>query len=681
MITFLSLFVIVSASAVDLNNVDEIITDDLAIEEGTVFEISDDEEDILSDEPKTYELDGEVNTTVDIQDAIDLANPGDTIKLKGTFKFDDDNSNTIQISKSINILGVGDGANITTDYNEMGYFKITASNVFLSNLKFIGSSKSAINWQGDNGIISHCEFKNNYANNAGALLLAGNNCNVTNCAFTGNNAVSYGGAIVANGQNNRIINSTFRYNYVEYADSISIYGGAIYSNCPSLIIDNCKFIGNFVKNKGNGGAVFINASRNNISKCDFNENYVSDSTEGGGAIYSNSQYLTITGCTFNKNQAKNGNGGAIYLGGFGTVSNSNFEDNSAKNGNSIYVKDVEYSKVKSNTFVVETNDVIKNAVYGFSVSELKNNNNVFTVLKTDSKIIFDASMIFEYGSSGKIQVKVEGGKIVQKNIKVLGHPEAKITYSKNVITVSNLPVGKYTLQVTTTPDDDHLAVKKTLSIKVNKATAVIKASKITVALKKGTYWSIKIVDSKSGKGISNMKITLKVYTGKKYKKMSLKTNSKGVASYQTKSLSKGKHKVKISATHSGYNFNALTSYIKVIKPTSLKFDVNRKTYRDGATLSIMVKNKKTKKALNGVKVKLLIYTGSKLTKTVILKTLTHENKKGVVGYATNELTVGKHKVKIVPYHIKYSGSAKSYLKILKSAKKEDGVTTKISAKV
>ena len=428
------------------------------------------------------------------------------------------------------------------------------------------------------------------------------------------------------------------------------------------------------------GAIFINASRNTVSNCDFKDNYVLNSSDGGGAVYTSSEYFTIYNCSFLGNHAKNGNGGAVYLGGIGTVNNSHFENDSAKNGNAIYVKEG-YSKVLSNNFVVETNDAIKNAVYGISVTDLQNDNNKFKVLKTDSKVLFEASMIFKYGASGKIQVKVTGGKIEQKNIKVLGHSEAKIAFSNNVITVSNLAVGKYTLQVTTTPDSDHLAVNKTLSITVKKATAVIKAQKLTVALKKGTYWSVKIVDPRNGKGIPKMNVTLKVYTGKKYKKIKLKTNSKGIASYQTRKLSKGNHKVVVSATHKGYKLNSLTSSIKVIKQTPLKFNVTRETHNDGASLSIFVKNKKTKKPVNGVKVKLLIYTKSKLTKTVVLKTLTYEGNKGVVGYATNELSVGKHTVKIRPYNIKYSGSATSSLYIRKGAKKDKGTTTKISAKL
>jgi 5-hydroxyisourate hydrolase-like protein (transthyretin family) len=134
----------------------------------------------------------------------------------------------------------------------------------------------------------------------------------------------------------------------------------------------------------------------------------------------------------------------------------------------------------------------------------------------------------------------------------------------------------------------------------------------------------------------------------------------------------------VKGSDSRYNFNTLESSIKVIKQKPLKFKVTRKTGTDGATLSIHVMNKKTKKPLNGVKVKLQIYTGKKY-KTITLKTKTIKGYKGVCGYSTNKLSVGKHKVKILPNTIKYKGSATSYMKITKQAKKHNPWESKESA--
>ena len=234
-------------------------------------------------------------------------------------------------------------------------------------------------------------------------------------------------------------------------------------------------------------------------------------------------------------------------------------------------------------------------------------------------------------------------------------------------------VGNYILRVTTTPDENHTAIDKDLNITVKKAVAVISASKLTVALKSSSIWSIKIINSKTNKPIPKMKLTLKVYTGKKYKTTTVTTKSKGVASYKTKSLGAGTHKIVVSGTHSGYRFNTLTSSIKVIKQTALKFKLQARTSdKNGAILSYIVSNKKTNNGINGVKIKFLIYTGKKY-KTYVLKTKKIKGStkiyNGAIGFATNEFSAGTHKVKILPYDLKYKGSATSSIVIKKSATK------------
>ena len=601
---------------------------------------------------KTYNVTPENS----IQDAIDNANPGDTINLSGEFKLKD----SVIINKSVSVIGSGAiiKPDLFIDAPRLFIINSDASNVVLSNLKFYSAyPNGAVLWQGNDGCIKNCEFYKNSVlgdNDGGALILRGNNCNVTNCSFEENHANRNGGAISLEGNNCQIIGCSFDKNYASV----------------------------------NGGAIYVKGDENRISGCEFNDNYVTNpqanTTSGGGAVFS-TRTLTIDNSKFNRNKANGSYGGAVYLDYHGIIQNSFFNANNASKGNDIAVNpdSASFIQIKYNEIILDYKETVSQSVSGIDESVLKSedNHNTFTKTKRDSKVNFISGMIFNYGSSGKVSVIVDGGKIESSNIRVLNHPEAKISFSNNVLTVSGLDVGKYTLRVTTTPDDDHNSVDSDLSVTVNKAPATIKATKSTVAYKKAGKFSVTFADSRTGKGIANMKVTLKVYTGKKYKKLTLTTNSKGVVSYKTKKLSKGSHKVVISATHKGYTFRTVTSSIKVVKQKAIKFKVKKRTLKDGAVLSITILNKKTKKPMNGVKVKLLIYSGSKLTKTEILKSLTREKNKGVVGYATNELSVGKHKVKIVPYAIKYSGSAKSSLKILKSAKKYEQITTRISAKV
>jgi hypothetical protein len=92
-------------------------------------------------------------------------------------------------------------------------------------------------------------------------------------------------------------------------------------------------------------------------------------------------------------------------------------------------------------------------------------------------------------------------------------------------------------------------------------------------------------------------------------------------------------------------------------------------------VTYQILNKKTKKPVNGVKVRLKIYTGKKF-KSFTLKTKKVGKYKGIVGIFSNEFSVGKHKVVIEPISIKYSGSGKTTIKIMKSAKKYPAKTTK-----
>ena len=234
-------------------------------------------------------------------------------------------------------------------------------------------------------------------------------------------------------------------------------------------------------------------------------------------------------------------------------------------------------------------------------------------------------------------------------------------------TAKDIIANETSVEVANTSTDEPAPVEKT--------QATLKASKLTVAHKKSTKWSIKLTDSK-GKGISGKNILLKIYTSKKYKTATVKTDANGVAKYNTKKLSAGTHKIIASFVDDNYNCKDISSSVKVVKQTKIKIIAKPSNMKDGSALSIMVLNKKTKKFINGVKLILKVYTGKKY-KTIKLKTKKFSGVKGVAGYATNQLSVGKHKVKITPQSFKYSGSKTTKIVIKKSAKKYPGWTVKL----
>ena len=658
---------ICTISAVSASSYD---SDTFALDNSTNIETQPIDESPEVSESNTHHIDPSTN----IQDAIDQADAGDTIVLKGTFEL----KKAINIDKTITITGEGDGATIKpneNNFNVIRFFNIgtTASNVVLSNVKLIGGNGKfggSVLWEGNDGIITNCEFGHNMAgeSSGGAILVKGNNCKITDCTFTSNIAKQgAGGAIAVEGNDCQITNCIFNEN------SANLYAGAILMGGSNGRITDCTFSGNFASQSG--GAIAVKGEENTISKSKFNRNYLNSVKEsfitGGAAIYSadSSNGMTVDNCTFTENDARGAYGGAIASCDKDIIKNSFFKDNTALFGKAIYSNSSSF--ITSNYFVIKYNEseedalnITKNAFAA---------DNIFNRTKASSSVDFSASMIFDYGASGSIRVIVDGGIVKKENIKVLKQPKAKIVFKKNILTISGLNVGKYILRVTTTPDENHTAVDKDLRITVRKATAVISASKMTVALKSSAIWSIKIINSKTKKPISNMKLTLKVYTGKNYKIVHVITNSRGIASYKTRDLTAGTHKIIVSGTHKGYNFNTVTSQITVIKQTPLKFTLMaRSSDKAGAILSYTVSNKNTNKGINGVKLKVLIYTGKKYkTYSLTTKSIKGSSKiyDGAFGFSTNDFSAGKHVVKIMPYALKYKGSTSSYIVIQKSATK------------
>ena len=97
---------------------------------------------------------------------------------------------------------------------------------------------------------------------------------------------------------------------------------------------------------------------------------------------------------------------------------------------------------------------------------------------------------------------------------------------------------------------------------VLKASTIIKAPSVTNKYHKNSYFKVLVKHKTTKKTVSGLKVKLKVYTGKKYKVYTVKTNSKGYASLNTRLLNKGSHKVIIYSGDSSYKISA-KSTIKI----------------------------------------------------------------------------------------------------------------------
>ncbi len=89
-----------------------------------------------------------------------------------------------------------------------------------------------------------------------------------------------------------------------------------------------------------------------------------------------------------------------------------------------------------------------------------------TVNKADSSLEDMNPFEFVYGSSGNVSVVYDGATNV--TARVVGYDGAEVVVGDHVITVSNLPAGNYTLNVTAVGDNNHNDVSKTVNFTVNK---------------------------------------------------------------------------------------------------------------------------------------------------------------------------------------------------------------------
>lgn len=99
-------------------------------------------------------------------------------------------------------------------------------------------------------------------------------------------------------------------------------------------------------------------------------------------------------------------------------------------------------------------------------------------------------------------------------------------------------------------------IMKTTSITIQKADTIVKAPKVTGKFKKSKYFKVTIKNKETKKLLSNVKVKIKVFTGKKFKTYTVKTNKKGLAKINTKTLKTGRHKVIVSSGNNNYKISA-----------------------------------------------------------------------------------------------------------------------------
>ena len=181
----------------------------------------------------------------------------------------------------------------------------------------------------------------------------------------------------------------------------------------------------------------------------------------------------------------------------------------------------------------------------------------------------------------------------------------------------------------------------------------LSVSKLSTTYGSGKYFKVKAIDSKTKKPVVNVKLILKIYSGKKYKKVTAATDSNGIAKYYASNLGIGTHKVTINVKNSK-KFLSKIKYSSIkISRAKLKISAPKITgyYKESKRYKIAVKNRESKKPMKSIKVMIKVFTGKKYKK-YSLKT----DKKGIVSFNMKSLPKGKHKVVI---NIKSTSKVKS----------------------
>lgn len=554
--TLLSLLILIlSISFVSAN---ENITDDLS----------------QMEDLETLESNVQGNKFTDIQKAIDNAKENEVITLNGTYT---SSSSEIKINKNIELNG-GSGRSTLDAKKLSGIFTTSKENykITLANLNFINAKNSvfidadSLNSHGSL-IIKNCNFKNNDGLEFGAVSCY--NATITDSNFINNNAkglfdgtdyVSSGGAISSyycnanncNFEKNKAINS----------------GGAIDTFCCR--ISNC----NFKQNEAlyDGGAIFSHMEVN-IANSNFISNVAKYSS--GGAVNVNCEEgSTIKNCIFRQNTA--GYKGGAILGSVKVV-NSLFEKNIATYAGAIHSP---YYGVTVNNCTFKSNNEAAIISHGVTISNQKKYSGKIILdnsLKSISLIKVSAKKFSTTYMSGKVLKIKMTTSISKKPAKNLGVRVTLYRNNKDVtdkvlnydnyfnankngeifIKASKWPAGKYSIKLSEgylDNDDDFFICtipKTTIKAKISKAKTIVKAPKVTAKYKKSKYFKVSVKNKASKKAAKKVKLKVKVYTGKKYKIYTIKTNKKGIAKLNTKKLKRGTHKVKITSKNKNYKIS------------------------------------------------------------------------------------------------------------------------------
>ena len=329
-------------STIELNGNDNIISADnnqISVnDESSFLSVSQDEIRLQTSENAFLSVDSDSSSESPIEKFTDDLNSGDkNVYLTGDIKV----STPFVIKHDVVIDGQGhsiDGQKKSLIFKVSGH-SLTLKNIVIKNGKHDkGGAIFAVN---SNLNLQNCVFTSNEGTkNGGAIYLSGGKLNVNKCNFNNNVAHLRGGAIITYNAKVTITDSIFSDNKIVNSDKNG-YGGAVWMNKGSSSIKNTVFKKNKCISKAlkshkkatkfqfSGGAIYYSSClSNSLTGCTFEGN---EATNAAGAVYGlTCNSLTINKCVFKKNKATYEDGGAIcYTGKKLVMKNSKFNKNHA----------------------------------------------------------------------------------------------------------------------------------------------------------------------------------------------------------------------------------------------------------------------------------------------------------------------------------------------------------------
>lgn len=200
-----------------------------------------------------------------------------------------------------------------------------------------------------------------------------------------------------------------------------------------------------------------------------------------------------------------------------------------------------------------------------------------TVKKASAKIT--ASKVTAYYKGGKyFTIKLTNSKTkkaiygAKLNIKIFISSTKYYNYNGQTglngqlkISLDTFKPGTYRVVVSKGESKNYTASQVTSQFVVKKAPTKLTPTALTAKKGESKYFKVTVKNTKTKKVITGIKIKIKVYTGKSSKTYTVKTNSKGIAQLNVKSLKVGTHKVVVTSGNSYCTAKSATSKIVIKK--------------------------------------------------------------------------------------------------------------------